>query len=332
MLNGKMKIKPLIFILPGFFLICGLIPRENTKSFTPPAQEIQSVDTTGIVTDSYGYAYIPPESWTLEKGNGYILYTQVLADGRPGCRLIIIPPVVSSGKLEDDVKSIFLQMYPGWRYYYSDARHDDLVRGNTKQGAPYYMLEAEMVKDRPDGGRDYEQGAALVVGSGKQSAIIALRHEITGLNCQCKQRYNTWQRFFNSFAIKNLSPQSQRDTSPSRFIGSWMSSGNRSISEYIFAANGRFQFIGGFGSYSKISNEILELKTSAWQGDGSYSIQGDRLLFTRKGETKPDIYRFRFESINKGSTGWKERICLLNEHPRDNGPAYEACYEKTERK
>jgi len=223
-------------------------------------------------------------------------------------------------------------MYPGWRFYYSDARHDDLMKGNTRQGAPYYMMEAYMMKDRPAGGWDYETGTAVVIGNGKQAAILAIRHELTGLNCQCKQRYTTWPRFFSSFTIKNLIPQKEIDTNPTRFIGSWMVSGGRSIGEYIFAANGRFQYLGGYGSYSRISNEWIELKTSAWQGDGSYTIQGDHLIFKRKGETKGDEYRFRFESINRGSTGWKDRLCLLNEHPRDNGPAYETCYEKTEKK
>ena len=105
----------------------------------------------------------------------------------------------------------------------------------------------------------------------------------------------------------------------------------RSIGEYIFAANGRFQYLGSFGSYTKISNEWIELKTSAWQGDGSYTIQGDQLILKRNGEKKGDEYRFRFESINQGSTGWKDRLCLLNEHPLDNLPPYEACYEKREK-
>lgn len=328
-----MKYLALSFIVLTLLSIYTMANSETAEMRTPiVVPGISIPDTGGIITDNFGYSYIAPENWSLQKGNGYNLYTQQLADGSPGCRLLIIPPVVSSGKLEDDVKNIFSQMYPGWRFYYSDARHDDLIKGFTKQGAPYYMLEAYMVKDRPAGGLDSETGSALVIGNGNQYAILALRHEITGLNCLCKKRYNTWHRFFNSFTIKNLNPIKESDTNPTRFIGSWMASGDRSIGEYIFAANGRFQYLGGYGSYTKISNEWLELKTSAWQGDGSYSIQGDRLIFKRKGETKGDEYRFRFESINRGSTGWKERLCLLNEHPRDNGPAYEACYEKTERK
>ena len=328
-----MKKLPFFFILLSFLSINTIVRPGTTDRLTPcQAPRFQMPDTNGIVNDNYGYAYIAPENWTLQKGDGYHLYTQQLVSGGAGCRLLILPPVPSSGKLEDDVQSIFSQMYPGWRFYYSDARHDDLVKGNTKQGAPYYMMEAAMVKDRPGGGWDYETGAALVVGNGKQSAIIALRHEITGIHCQCKQRYDYWQRFFNSFSIKSFNPKTESYTNPFRFIGSWMASGDRSIGEYIFAANGRFQYLGGYGSFSKTSNEIIELKTSAWQGDGSYSIQDDRIFFKRKGETIPDVYRFRFESINRGSTGWKERVCLLNEHPKDGGPAYETCYEKTERK
>lgn len=292
------------------------------------SKEKTNTNMNTLIATLDSYQYIPPEGWQAQKGNGFVLLTQPSTSGL-ACQLTIISPVPFSGNLENETKNVFSQMYPGWRFYYSDARHDDLMKGNTKQGFGYCMMEAPMVRTRPDGNSwDYETGSALLVNLGTHVAIITLRHESTGIHCQCKQRYDYWGRFFNSFTIKNFSVPIMGTDVHKRIIGSWTASGNRAIGEYIFAANGRYQYIGGFGNFTQISPELLELKTSAFQGDGNYKLENDQLVMTRKGNSTPEIYKFRLEKINKGSTGWKDRIILLDENPADKGPAYEAIYER----
>ena len=274
------------------------------------------------------YSFTAPEGWAVKTGNGYAQYVQPDNSGL-SCIMTIFSPLASSGDMGTDTKGIFAIMFPGdWKYYYSDKRHDDLKKGNTKQGLEYCILEAPMVKERPGGGWDYQTGTALVVGMGSQMAVITIQHESTGLHCKCFQRYDYWGRFFNSFLVKNFTPKATKEDSLIRINGSWMTSGNRAIGEYLFAANGHYQYLGGYGNFTKISWNTVELKTSAFQGDGTYTIKNNQLILKRKGERTTHSYKLRFEKINQGSTGWKELIYLLNEKPDDGGPAYEVCYEK----
>jgi hypothetical protein len=196
----------------------------------------------------------------------------------------------------------------------------------------YYILEASMVKDRPGGGWDYENGAAILIGNNKQCAVITIRHEATGIHCVCNQQYEYWGRFFNSFNIKNIStPISTQDLTP-KIIGSWMNLGGSVAGEYIFAANGHFQYIGGYGSMRDIDWKTVELKSSAFQGDGQYTINGDRIVMKKRGDQNDQSFPFRLEKFNKGSSGWKERLILLNEMPADGGKPYQVSYERSEHK
>lgn len=273
------------------------------------------------------YSYTAPQDWLGEKGNEYVRYVQPSTTGQ-ACVLTIITPQVSSGDLEADVKNVFNQMYAGWNFYYSDARRDELMKGTTSQGLAYCMMEGAMVRDRAEGGWDYETGAALVIGVGKKIAIVALRHESTGLYCKCKHRYDYWGRFFRSFTVKEFSAKPVlKEDSRKRFIGSWMVSGGKVIGEYIFAANGHYQYIGGYGSMNRVSRDMIEIRTSAFKGDGKYEIRDSSLSLIKKGYD-PQPYLFRFEKVNKGSTGWVDRLYLVNEHPADGGKPYEVCYEK----
>jgi hypothetical protein len=166
---------------------------------------------------------------------------------------------------------------------------------------------------------------------GNQIAILSLRHEPIGLYCECKKRYNYIGRLLNTFTIKNatLSASNNANTSK-RVVGSWMVSGQGSIGEYIFAANGHYQYIGGYGSTTKVSYDMIEIKSSVFQGDGTYTINGDKLTIKRKGSSAPEVLRFRFEQYSPGNSDWKDRIYLLNEKPADGGYSYEVCYEKSQ--
>jgi hypothetical protein len=295
---------------------------STPKNVTPPANTpVSNIDQ---------YSFTAPENWTLQKGNGFVTYRQPLSATGQGCVLTILSPETSSGNLETDVKSIFSQMYPGWSFHHSDSRQYTLAKGYTKQGLAYYMMEADMMRQRGEQW-DYETGAAWVIAIGKQIAILSLRHEPIGLYCECKKRYNYIGRLLNTFTIKNTTPSANTITGTSkRIIGSWMISGGGTMGEYIFAANGHYQYIGGYGSTTRVSNDMIEIKSSIFQGDGTYTINGDKLTIKRKGSSTPEILRFRFEQYSQGTTDWKDRIYLLAEKPADGGYSYEACYEKSQ--
>lgn len=314
-------------IIQSFLQSLTLDSKATPSTVKKPAQPAATTSAGSLDQ----YSFIPPQNWTVQKGNGFVSYRQPLSASGQGCVLTLLSPQPSSGNLENDVKSIFSQMYPGWNFYYTDHRHDDLAKGITKQGLPYYMMEAFM--SRPRGEQtDSETGTAWVIDMGKQMAVIALRHEPIGIYCECKKRYNYIGRFLNSFTVKDITaPANTSANTQQRILGSWMVSEGMSVGEYIFAANGHYQYIGGYGSSSAVSSDVIMLKSSAFQGDGTYTVSGDKLIFKRKGSTTPETYRFRFEQFNQGSTGWKDRIYLLNEKPAHGGDPYEACYEKTKK-
>jgi hypothetical protein len=102
--------------------------------------------------------------------------------------------------------------------------------------------------------------------------------------------------------------------------------------EYIFAANGNYAFVGAIGTSSTSSDynyEYLHIKTYAFQGDGSYSISGNQLTTRKRGVNNPEQVRLRFEKVNKGGIGWKDRLYLLSK----SSPIgeNEVCYEKMDK-
>jgi hypothetical protein len=275
------------------------------------------------------YQFIAPERWYTQKGNDFILLSQTQSPNY-GCTITILLPQPSSGNLENDTRNFFNQMYQGWQYRSTGENKEDVSKGYTLQGLEYYMIEAPMQKSRPDGYYyDYENGQALVISLGNQIAIIAGRHQRGEMTCFCKYQYEYWNRFFNSFTVNNISPQktSKEDVSK-RIVGSWKSMGGNALTQYIFAANGRYQFIGAYTTTSRISWNTIEMKTSGFKGDGSYTINSNKLT-TRKDsdKNKPDIVQYRFEKVNHGSTGWKDRLYILDKSVVD-GKIYEVCYEK----
>jgi hypothetical protein len=191
------------------------------------------------------------------------------------------------------------------------------------------MIEAPMQKPRPDGYYyDYENGQVLVISIGNQITLIAGRHQRGEMTCFCKNQYDYWNQFFNSFVVNGVSPKKMEDEVAKRIVGTWGSMGGSALTKYIFAANGRYQFIGAYTSTSRISRDMIEMRTSGFTGDGSYLINGNQLTTTYdKDRSKNDVVQYRLEKVNHGGSGWKDRLYILAKSVVD-GTLYEVCYEK----
>lgn len=275
------------------------------------------------------YSYQPPEGWQTYKTNNVVVLSQYQTL-EYGCLVTIYPPQPFSGDLETVTKNIFSQRYPGWEYRSMGENHDHLSKGYTLQGLEYCMMEADMKKVRPDGYYyDYEDAAVWVIKFGNQVAVVTGQHN-RNMACFCQQRYDFWRRFFNSFTVNNAQPSKNSEPEVSkRIIGDWMSTGSSALNEYIFAANGNYQYIGAYATTTKTTDayyEYTHINTSSFKGDGSYSIKGNQLSFKKYGE-KEDAVQFRFEKVNHGGTGWKDRLYMLKTDPTLGTP-YEVCYEK----
>jgi hypothetical protein len=291
---------------------------DAKASVTPSAPAAGSIDI---------YEFTMPERWFRQGSTGYIYLTQYQTTAY-GCTISMLPLQPSSGNLETDAKNIFSQMYAGWQYQYTGENHDDLTKGYTAQGLEYCRMEAAMKKQRPDGYYyDFEKGDVLVIKSGNKIAVLLSRHDRGEMTCFCKHQYEYWGKFFNSLTIKNATvPVINTQDIHRRVIGSWQSIGGSALVKYIFAANSHYQFIGAYSTTTRIDRYTIEMKTSGFKGDGKYSFKDNQIIFNKDG-SKPEASYFRFEQLNKGATGWTDRLYIRGYNSVDR-KEYEVCYEK----
>ena len=274
------------------------------------------------------YQFVPPARWYTYKNPNYIVLSSSQS-AEYGCLLNIFPAQPSSGNLQTDARNIFNQMYNGWEYRWKGDQREDVSMGYTLQGLEYCMIEAAMQKRRPDGYYyDFENGQVLVISVGKQIIIITGRHQRGEMVCFCKNQYDYWDQFFNSFTVNGIAPKKINDEASKRIVGTWQTMGSNALTKCIFAANGRYQWVGAIGSTSRISSDLIEIRTSGFNGDGAYSINENKLT-TTKDHDKPEVYQYRFDKVNHGGTAWKDRLYLLSRSQAD-GTLYQVCYEKQE--
>ncbi len=272
-----------------------------------PAAEMPSPFALG------DYEFIPPQGWQVQRQGDQARMQNM----ESGCLILLTEPQLSSGSLEQDALFVFDTMYKGWHPRKDGPQRYLLSKGVLPKGLPFAMVEALMGKLNPDGASfaGFEDGAALVVGSGNQYALIAVRHSDLPGHVSCL-RYEGWRRFFNSFTLKNVPIARAADDGASRIVGRWSSSESGAVGDYTFAANGQYSY-GGAGASSG-------QRPVGFQGDGSYSVSGSRLTMVRRAQ--PEQVAIRFVQVNQGGTGWIERLCMVRTDAM--GMQNEACYRR----
>lgn len=292
--------------------------RQNTDATNNPINMNKAITLND-------YDFIAPEGWRVQNNKDHIQIQNM----QSGCLIRIIAPQPSSGDLEKDAKAVFDMMYNGWQFQKSGEQQYVLSKGFLPKGLEYFMMEAPMSMTGSDGRYNLEEGAALIVKAGTQIAIISVRHNSSLLaHDACYRRYNTWRRFFNSFTVKNAAVAKNEEDVSKRIIGKWEMSESGASGGYIFAANGNYAFSGAIGSSYTTADyryEYLHIKTYAFQGDGSYSLSGNQLTLKKHGGRDTEQVRLRFEKVNRGGTGWKDRLCMLKKASFGEN---EVCYEK----
>ena len=273
------------------------------------------------------YVFVCPEGWVAQETAEQILLSQV--PDQTGCIIQVLPPQPSSGDLERDARAVFDLMYPGWNYQKSGEARYTVSRGTLSQGFAFCLFEAPMSATSQDGRYHLEEGVALVVKLGAQVAIVAARHRGLAAHADCHRKYNVWRRFFNSFTVKSVTPSAPPQPNPKqRIVGVWSQSESGAASELIFSANGHFARTGALGTSSTSRDfnfEYLHVKTYAFQGDGAYTLAGNKLTLQRSDTKAAEEARFRFEEVNHGGAGWRDRVWLLT---KDRFGENEVVYER----
>lgn len=301
------------------------IPASPTPA--PPTSAPADERAKSVATSTWrDYEFTPPAGWRVHEKPDHLLLAH--SPDPTSCVIQILPLQPSSGNLEQDANAVFDMMYPGWSYQQAGERQYALSRGVLPKGLRYCMKEAAMSTTAPDGRYHLEEGAALVIQAGLQVAIVAVRHRGGLAHNECLNNYETWRRFFNSLTLRGaptVAPETRN--AAERIIGVWSHSGGGAAGEYVFAANGHYALAGGLGSSSTSRDdryEYLHLRSHAWSGDGTYAISGAELTLRGRGG-EPQRLPFRFEQVNHGGTGWKDRVWLLK---TDVHGRSEVCYEK----
>ena len=269
--------------------------------------------------------FVAPAGWSVQSRNDHLF----LQNMESGCLIVILEPQPSSGDLEQDARAAFELMYRGWDYQKSGEQRLTLSKGRTPQGLEYCMMQAPMSMTTADGRYHLEDGAALVIDAGAPIVIIGVRHNSSMFAHDRCSRYDGWPRFLASFTVKSAMPPANTDEDASRrIIGRWAMSESRASGEYIFAANGHYQLTGAIGtSYttSEQDYDLIHTTTSAFQGDGSYSVSGNRLTLRGRADRNPEEVAVRFEKVSRGGLEWNDRLYLLR---KDATGDYEVAYEK----
>jgi hypothetical protein len=252
-----------------------------------------------------------------------------MQNNESGCLILVLDPQRSSGDLEQDARAVFGMMYQGWNYQKSGELREVLSKGCTVQGLDYCMLEATMSATGPDGRYLLEEGAALVIKADASIVIVGARHNGSMLaHGACLQR-DGWPRFFASLTVNGVTAPKRTDEDPAkRITGRWVTSGSAGSGEYVFAANGGYQLIGALGTSSTASGhdyDVITTTTTAFQAVGSYDISGNELTLRSQGTGEAERVLFRFEQVNRGGTGWTERLYLLK---TDGHGEYEVAYDR----
>jgi len=283
---------------------------------------VATVSTSrGIGLDDY--VFDAPPGWSVQPQGNHVR----LQNMESGCLILVIEPQPSSGDLEQDARAAFELMYRGWSCQKSGEQSYTLSKGRTRQGLEYCTMEAAMSMTAADGRYHLEEGVAVVIKAGGPVAIIGARHNSSMLGHDRCTRYEGWPRFFSSFTVKNATPPADAGDPSTRIIGRWATTESGASGEYVFAANGRYRLTGAIGTTyttSEHDHEVIYAATSAFEGDGSYAVSGNRLTLSPRAGL-PEQVSIRFVQINRGGSAWKDQLGLLK---KDASGEYEVKYEK----
>ena len=277
------------------------------------AGELQTANRTGSITLN-DYEFIPPEGWVVQRNADQLL----MRNPQSGCLIQIFEPRAPSGSLEQVSLAVFSQMYAGWKFRQTGERQYLLSTGVLPKGLDYFMMEAEIGKDGGEFGGILD-GAALVVKAGSQIVIIAALHATLMMaHRACWTTYATWRRFFNSFTVRNTPTVKGSEGELSRrIVGRWAMTEGLAVGEYVFAANGTYTSDGTFGGPT--SGAIASASRSS-----RYSMAGDQLIMSTPRGAEEQV-RVRFERVNHGGTGWRDRLYMLK---KDAFGETEVSYER----
>jgi hypothetical protein len=272
-----------------------------------PVQNKQTVSTTPAINMPGGFAdYIfkVPAGWKQEAGANEI----VLRGSDNASVISILPKQASSGNLEQDMKTIFWQVFPGWQLDQWNPDHHIYTKG-TGAGGWNYLKEEQGIRKEENGKVYQAYGFVMLVQLNSEVAIIAGSY-VTGTNLLSEVRHTDWIQFFHTLNFKNykvsVGYNLQKD-----IIGEWITGSISGLTTYKFAGNGHYSDGSAFSTSREISDYHTLETTTSFAGDGTYYLKGNELTMINGRTKKARTCKVRVYYQKEFGDKWLRSISML---------------------
>ena len=277
------------------------------------------------------WVFKAPAGWEAARGQGNIMLT----DKAGGCSIMLLPPRPSGPTLEDDLERAYAEVFNGWNKR-DEATGNPYIRvakGVSVDG--WELIKADTYLTR---GADKALGMLFVARlDGKSMALAGMRPgaDLTSVNVaiatatpQCLDEYldTDWPELFHSLHFKSWKPRGNELAK--KVVGKWWATTLNGALGYVLAANGRYQTIAGYQTFSRIDRTTVLATTHGFTGSGSWKLEGSELTLTPDGKNeKPEVARVRWQNVFELGQ-WQERLRFLEKRP--DGSGYEFTLRREE--
>jgi hypothetical protein len=281
----------------------------------PTASLNTSVHPQNQINSSSGfgdYIFTAPPGWKTENA-GNSLYLK----GPDNSSIItILPMILPSGNLEDEMEKVFWQVFPGWEGDPRNPDHHIYTKGISTSGWEYYKKEIAICKS--DNKNIETHAFVMLARLNNRDAVIAGTYT-NGADLLDEDYKPDWIIFFHSLDFKNFTRTSAFDLSK-EIVGGWSGGGSSATSVYTFASNGRYSTGSAYSSSVRITDYTVKETTTSFGGEGAYKVEGNLLTLINdsKHVRSPRIRIF----YRKDYGDWQKYLGLMDISSVD-GTVYE---------
>jgi len=278
------------------------------------------------------YIFTAPAGWNAKRTPDGIILESPLLGTSEKCFIFLWSMQPAGPDLVTDVNRAFAGVWGSYELRDRDGRGGDmppvLLRGTSGQGWDYAMLKRGI---GPRGSPETRLGFVLVAKLNDRLAVISgLSKDTLVSACFGELQANLWPRFFYSLSFRNWTPPGdQAAAMRRRMAGVWIGGGATAASRFVFSANGRYGGSAASQQYNAINSREVLTTTTAFFGDGAYSLRGNSITLTPNGRV-PENGFVRVEQESKdGGRSWADWLYLLRTSAVD-GKEYEMKYQRTQ--
>jgi hypothetical protein len=279
------------------------------------------------------YIFTAPAGWNAKRNPDSIILESPLLGTSEKCFIFMWPMQPAGPDLLADANRLFAAAWASYELRDRDGRGGDMppvmVRGTSGQGWDYAMVKRGI---GPRGSPETRLGFALVAKLNDHiAAITGLSKDPLVSACFGELQASLWPRFFYSLSFKNWTPPGDQAAAMRRRIaGAWIGGGATAADRFVFSANGRYGGASASQQYTGINSREILTTTTAFFGDGAYSLRGNSITLTPSNGRAPQNGFIRVEQESKDQgRNWVEQLYLLRTSIVD-GKEYEMKYQRSQ--